>query len=137
MSTKKEGAAIIGVGAAASAACCAGPILGILAAVGVGTAAGFAAFGGAALAIGALAVVVVLRRRRRGAASCAENADGAPGQPCCGGAAPSSFSTSKATTPIPTSTSPLIANVVRKPKLLARKPPSKAPNGMPAFTRNR
>ena len=33
--------------------------------IGLGTAAGFALFGTAALAIGALATVIVLRRRRR------------------------------------------------------------------------
>ncbi len=70
MSTKKENAAIVGVGVAACAACCAGPILGFLAAIGLGTALGFALFGSAALVIGAIAVVVVLRRRRRRADAC-------------------------------------------------------------------
>lgn len=65
MSAKRENAAIVGVGAAACAACCAGPILGVLAAIGLGTAAGFALFGAAALLIGALAVGVVRGRRRR------------------------------------------------------------------------
>ena len=70
MSAKKENVAIVGVGVVACAACCAGPILGFLAAIGLGTAAGFALFGAAALAIGALAVVIVLRRRRRRANAC-------------------------------------------------------------------
>jgi hypothetical protein len=65
MSTKRETAAIIGVGAAACAACCAGPIIAFLAAIGLGTALGLALFGSAALVIGALAMVIVLRRRRR------------------------------------------------------------------------
>jgi mercuric ion transport protein len=69
MSAKKENVAIVGVGIAACAVCCAGPILGFLAAIGIGigTLAGFAVFGAAALLIGAVAVavVVVLRRRRR------------------------------------------------------------------------
>lgn len=66
MSTKKENAAILGVGAAACAVCCAGPILGVLAAIGIGTAAGFALFGAVAVVGGALAVTfVVLRRRQR------------------------------------------------------------------------
>lgn len=39
-------------------------MLGFLAAIGLGTAAGFALFGTAALAMGALAIVVVVRRRR-------------------------------------------------------------------------
>ncbi len=71
MSTKKDNAAIVGVGAVACAACCAGPILGFLAAIGLGTAAGFAIFGAVALAIGGLATVIVFRRRRRQANSCA------------------------------------------------------------------
>jgi hypothetical protein len=71
MSANKENAAIVGVGAVACAACCAGPILGFLAALGLGTAAGFAVFGSAALVIGAIVTVVVLRRRRQRAARCA------------------------------------------------------------------
>lgn len=68
MSAKRENAAIVGVGVAACAACCAGPILGVLAAIGLGTAAGFALFGGIAVLIGAaIAGLVVLRRRRRNA----------------------------------------------------------------------
>ena len=73
MSTKKESAAIVGVGAVACAACCAGPILGLLAAIGVGTAAGFALFGTVAIAVGAIATFVVLGRRRRRATSCIPN----------------------------------------------------------------
>jgi hypothetical protein len=71
MSANRENAAIVGVGAVACAACCAGPILGFLAALGLGTAAGFAVFGTAALIIGAIGTVVVLRRRRQRATSCA------------------------------------------------------------------
>lgn len=70
MSTKKENAAIVGVGAAACAACCAGPILGFFAAIGLGSAAGFAMFGAVALVIGAFVIFVVLRRRRRRATAC-------------------------------------------------------------------
>ena len=74
MNTKRENVAIVAVGAVACAACCAGPILGFLAAIGLGTAAGFAMFGTGSLVIGALAVVVVLRRRRRRIAACANTA---------------------------------------------------------------
>lgn len=70
MSAKKENAAILGVGVAACAACCAGPILGVLAAIGLGTAAGAALFGAAALLIGALAAGFVMFRRRRRATTC-------------------------------------------------------------------
>lgn len=65
----KENAAILGVGVAACAACCAGPIIGVLAAIGLGTAAGFALFGTLAILVGAaVAGFVFLRRRRRSAA---------------------------------------------------------------------
>lgn len=53
MSTKEDSAAIFGVGAAACAVCCAGPIVGFLAAIGIGAAAGFALFGLIGLTIAA------------------------------------------------------------------------------------
>lgn len=66
MSAKKENAAIVGVGVAACAACCAAPILGVLAAIGLGTAAGFLVVGTVALFVGgAVIALAVLRRRRR------------------------------------------------------------------------
>ena len=58
MSAKKDNIAIVSVGAIACAACCAGPILGFLAAIGFGTAAGFALFGTAAIVFGAVAIVL-------------------------------------------------------------------------------
>lgn len=68
MRAKRENATLAGVGVAACAVCCAGPILGVLAAIGIGTAAGFALFGAAAVLIGgAVAALVVVRRRRRAA----------------------------------------------------------------------
>ena len=70
MSTKKQNAVLIGGGAAACAACCAGPIVGFLAAIGLGTIAGVALFGTAALAVGVLATAIVLRRRKRQATAC-------------------------------------------------------------------
>ncbi len=77
MSTKREAAAIVGVGAAACAACCAGPIVGFLAAIGLGTAVGVALFGTMGLAIAAIVVVILVRRRRRSAA-CVSNSTVAP-----------------------------------------------------------
>ena len=66
MNSKRENATILGVGAVACAACCAGPILALLAAIGLGTAAGFALFGTLAVVIGiVVALLVILRRRRR------------------------------------------------------------------------
>jgi mercuric ion transport protein len=72
VSAKRESAAIVGVGVAACAVCCSGPILAFLAAIGLGTALGLVAFGVAGLVI-ALAVGLVLhrRRRRQRASSCA------------------------------------------------------------------
>lgn len=68
---KKENAAILGVGVAACAVCCAGPILAVLAAIGLGTAAGFALFGTVAVVVGAVLFAFVVVRRRRRAAACA------------------------------------------------------------------
>lgn len=71
MSAKRENAAILGAGVAACAVCCAGPILGVLTAIGLGTAAGVALLGAIALLAGALTItVVVVRRRRRDVAAC-------------------------------------------------------------------
>ena len=64
MNIKKENTTIVGVGAAACVACCAGPIIGFVAAIGIGTAAGFALFGTISLLVGALAVALGVRRRR-------------------------------------------------------------------------
>ena len=65
MSSRKEGAALVGAGVAACAVCCAGSIGGILAAIGLGTAVGVSLYGAAALAVGAILVVIVVVRRRR------------------------------------------------------------------------
>ena len=77
MSSKKQDVALIGAGAAACAVCCAGPILGFLAAIGLGTAIGVALFGSIAIVAGLAAATVVLRRRRRSQQSC----DGGNDQP--------------------------------------------------------
>ena len=60
----KQGFGVLGVGAAACAACCAPPIIAFLAAAGIGTVIGVALFGGLGLAVLAVAVVAYLRRRR-------------------------------------------------------------------------
>ena len=74
MSTKRDGAAVVGVGAAACAACCAGPILGVLAAIGLTAAAATFLFGVLALIVAGVAVAVVLRRRRVRRHTCAGDA---------------------------------------------------------------
>lgn len=61
---RKSGLGVLGTGAAACAACCAGPVLGFLAATGVATLLGAVVFG----AIGVVAVLAgaaVFRHRRR------------------------------------------------------------------------
>ena len=78
MSAKKETASILGIGVAACAACCAGPILGVLAAVGLGTAVGFALFGTIAILIGATVLAVVVIRRRRRAQACSSSDSSVP-----------------------------------------------------------
>ena len=62
--TKKGNAAVVGVGVAACAVCCAGPIFGFLAAIGLGAAVGFAVFGTIAMVLGAAVIAIVLVRRR-------------------------------------------------------------------------
>ena len=65
MSSKREGAVLVGAGVAACAVCCAGPILGVLAAIGLGTLAGVALFGSIGMVVAAIGVVLIVRRRRR------------------------------------------------------------------------
>jgi Flp pilus assembly protein TadB len=60
----RAGAGILGLGAVACAACCAGPIVGFLAAAGVTAVLGAVVFGIAGLAVVAVVVAVLWRRRR-------------------------------------------------------------------------
>ena len=55
---------ILGVGALACIACCIGPILGLLSAIGIATIAGNLTFGFARLEMALLAIAVVLGHRR-------------------------------------------------------------------------
>lgn len=71
MTTRKQDATLVGVGVAACAVCCAGPILVFLAAIGLGTAVGAALWGSIAVVIGALVAVLVVVRRRRRKSACA------------------------------------------------------------------
>lgn len=67
---KRDNAALVGVGVAACAVCCAGPILGVLASIGAVTVAGFALIGAMAVVVGAMLVAFVVVRRRRRAVVC-------------------------------------------------------------------
>lgn len=69
-SPAKAGAGVLGVGVAACAACCAGPILGALSAIGIASAAGYLVAGSFAIVAGLLAAALVLVRRRRRRAAC-------------------------------------------------------------------
>ena len=64
-SDAKTGLGVVGAGAAACAACCAGPILGFVAASGIASLLGAVVFGAVGLLV-VLAVAALLRRRRRG-----------------------------------------------------------------------
>ncbi len=66
--SKRERAAIVGVGAVACAACCAGPVLGFLAALAAGTVLGVALFGVVGLVVAIIGISWLIRRRRRQAA---------------------------------------------------------------------
>ena len=65
MSSKKQDLVLVGAGAAACAVCCAAPILGFFAAIGLGTVLGVAVFGMAGLGIAAMGIIALMRRRRR------------------------------------------------------------------------
>ncbi len=56
---------LAGVGAVACVACCAGPLLGLLAAVGIATVLGYVLFGLVAIAVGTALVALVLRTRAK------------------------------------------------------------------------
>ena len=60
-----NGASVIGLGVAACAACCAVPILGVLAAAGIATAFAYLAVGSVALALIIPTVIWAVRRRHK------------------------------------------------------------------------
>jgi hypothetical protein len=65
MTTTKKPFGMLGIGAAACVACCAGPILGFVAATGLLTVTGLALFGTVGLLIAVPAIALIVRRRRR------------------------------------------------------------------------
>ena len=70
MSSRKQDLVLVGAGVAACAVCCAAPILGFFAAIGIGTVLGVAAFGVIGVCIAAVGGIVLMRRRRRQATRC-------------------------------------------------------------------
>ena len=62
---KRENKAMVGVAAVACAACCAGPIIAFVTALGLGTIVGTVIFGIVGLLVGMAAIALVLLRRRR------------------------------------------------------------------------
>jgi hypothetical protein len=65
VSGAKDRATLIGAGAAACAACCAGPIIGLLAALGIGALAAALVFGTIGLVLAAMVGALLVARRRR------------------------------------------------------------------------
>jgi hypothetical protein len=68
VNSRKERAAVVGVGVAGCAACCAGPVLGYLAALGAGTLLAVSVLGVLGLVAAGVGVTWFLRSRRRRAA---------------------------------------------------------------------
>lgn len=68
---RRAGLGVLGVGAAACAACCAGPVLGFLAATGIATVLGAVVFGVVGLVVVLAVAAVLYQRRRRRAQHCA------------------------------------------------------------------
>ena len=66
----KTGLGGLGAGAAACAVCCAGPVLGFLAATGVASVLGAVAFGVVGLVVVAAVAALLWQRRRRRARTC-------------------------------------------------------------------
>ncbi len=63
--SKPRNLRLAGVGVAACAACCAGPILGLLTGAGLATVGGFVTFGTIALVVGAVITALILAARSR------------------------------------------------------------------------
>ena len=74
----KASLGVVGVGAAACAACCAGPILGFVAATGIASVLGAVVFGVLGLAVVLTVAAMLYQRRRRKARQCAPTAGAVP-----------------------------------------------------------
>lgn len=74
--TMRDAGGVLGLGVAACAACCAGPILALLGGLSILGFASTAVIGVAGLIIGALALVALLAMRRRRAAASSARTEG-------------------------------------------------------------
>jgi hypothetical protein len=74
----KASLGVFGAGAAACAACCAGPILGFLAATGIASVLGAVVFGVIGLLVILAVAAVIYQRRRRKARQCTPSAGAVP-----------------------------------------------------------
>ena len=94
-------AGAVGVGAAACLACCAGPILGALSAVGIASAVGYLVAGSVAIVVGVVATAFVIARRRRRCHACDRPSSSVVivGAPAPGGCCDDPMSTGLSRTP--------------------------------------
>jgi hypothetical protein len=87
VSANRDTASVVGIGVVACAACCAGPIVGALGAIGIGigTLAGAMVFGAGALVVAVIVATVLLGRRRanRSTEHHLAHHTCAPGSSCC------------------------------------------------------
>jgi hypothetical protein len=74
----EAGLGLIGAGSAACAACCAGPVVGFLAASGIASVVGAGVFGVIGLLVVLTAAAVIWRRRRRQPPTCKPVTETAP-----------------------------------------------------------
>lgn len=74
----KASLGVFGAGAAACAACCAGPILAFLAATGIASILGAVVFGAVGLLVVLAVAAVIYQRRRRQARRCAPTTGAVP-----------------------------------------------------------
>ena len=77
----KAGLGLVGAGAAACAACCAGPVLGFLAATGIASVFGALLFGAVGLIVVVAVAAVLWQRRRCRAGNCTPESGPVPMDP--------------------------------------------------------
>ena len=76
--SSRAGLGVVGVGAAACAACCAGPVFGFLAATGIASVLGAVAFGVVGLIVVAAVAALLWQRHSRDARACGTGSEPVP-----------------------------------------------------------